>query len=583
MLAASLALGGCLLITPLDDFENAPDTSAGMSGSGGSSGDAGAGFGGVPNGEGGTVDGIAGEGGRQTGGESGRIGGEAGAPTAGSAGAAASGCRTNSECITAAVGEAARCRPDGRCVALKSGACPLAYGKFENDNAIYIGAFGPLPEDDPSRLVSIRVMDFAREEFSGNVERGLPGPDGERHPIVMVVCNSSTEALVLDGMDHLANEVGVPAVLATIQPGHMLSAFDEFEEHEIFYLNPGGATRNVVKLDDDDLVWNLLGQPSDLAPVYAELVRGLETYIRAERAFPDTQPLRVAHVTTSDAFNTELSVFVGQELEINGELASDNDMANYRLFSVLLDDSDPDRTATAIGNAVREFQPDLVISTANEAFTRGALERIELAWRESHGDAPRPYYVLSPFNAGDMDAVKALITAVLGLGPSGIETDPFANLRFVGIEAAGAVDKSLQRDYETRFGAAGIDKGNFYDAFYYLAYAMYAAGPGPDLTGPAIRVGFQRLLAGPSFEVGPRPIPDVFDELEPKNSSIELIGTLGPPDFDLNGGVRIDTGSVFCIERNGDTLNKVVDALRYDRTSREFDGEFPCFDGFPPP
>jgi hypothetical protein len=582
-LVAPLALGGCLLLTPLDDFENAPKGGAGSgnddAGGAGQAGESGAGN---ASGEAG-ADAVGGAGGSQAGGEGGSAVGKGGGTTAGAAGAEPTGCRTNAECITAA-GGAARCRPDGMCVALKTGDCPLAYGDFADDDAIYIGSFAPLPNDVPGSSTVVQAQRLALEEFSGSVEQGLPDATGKRHPIVMIACDSGTTEQVLGAMDHLANRVDVPAVLAMIQPGDMLQVYEDFAEHKIFYLNPVGATRNVVELDDDGLVWNILGQPSDLVPPYLELVSALEAHIRTQRGLGD-EPIKVALVTTTDAFNAELANLVGDELEING-LPVSEDTEHYRLFRVRLDDPDETETPAAIGDAVRAFKPDLVISTANETFTRspGVLERIELDWRLTHGDAPRPFYLLSPYNAGDMDYVKSLVGAIMGLGPNGIPVDATANLRFVGIEAAGPIDKKLQNEYAIRLGEdfpnAGADSGNYYDAFYYLAYAMYAAGAGPELTGPRILSAFQRLLAGPSFDVGPTQIPYVFDALEPEDSSIELVGTLGPPNF--FNGIRVDAGSVFCIERDGDELKKVGDALRYNRTTREFDGDFPCFEGFPP-
>lgn len=576
--ALSLALGisGCLLITPLEEFENAPAKAdageAGKPATGGSD------AGGQAGSDGGTPGSHAGQGGAPG------DGGVAGTPadsSAGEAGATQTGCRTNLECVEAGAGEPYRCHSNGSCVRLKTNECPLAYGEYEDPHAIYIGSFAPLPNGAPHTSAVVYAERLALDEF--NREGGLPGPDGERHPIVMVVCDNESSDGVLEGMNHLANQVEVPGVLSMLLPADMQEVFESFKQHEIFYLNPVGATRAVVRLKDDDLVWNILGQPSDLAPVYVELVRLLEVHVRRLRALADTDRIRVALVTTTDAFNSELAAYVAEDLQINGGLAIDDE--SYRAFTVVLDDPMPERTATAIGDAVRDFKPDIVISTAGRPFTQpeGVFERIEAHWGLSHdSETPRPFHVLSPFNAGDLDHVKALLIGLIN--PGGTPTDALANQRILGIEAAGALDPTLQNRYASRllaaYSGAAPDSGNYYDAFYYLAYAMYDAGAGPNLTGPDILDGLNSLLTGPSYDVGP-PIQNVLDALD--RSSIELNGTLGPPDFDLDGGIRVDSGSVFCIERSGNLLNKSPDALRYNRTSREFEGDFPCFDGFPPP
>lgn len=578
VLSLSLAVGGCLLITPLDDFENATPA-AGKAGRGGSSGNDAGGEAGYGDAAGGSP---AGQGGVPSeGGESG-VAGSMPAGAGGEAGATPSGCRTNAECVEAGAGEPYRCHSDGSCVRLKTNECPLVYGSFEDPHAIYVGSFAPLPNGAPHTSAVVYAERLALDEF--NRDGGLPGPDGERHPIVMVVCDNESSSSVMAGMTHLADQVEVPGVLSMLLPADMQAVFTNFKQHGIFYLNPVGATRAVVRLPDDDLVWNILGQPSDLAPVYVELVRLLEIRLRTQRALADSDRIRVALVTTTDAFNSELAAYVAEDLEINGGPAT-TDEEHYRAFTVTLDDPEPDQTAAAVGDAVREFKPDIVISTAGEPFTKsqGVFERIEANWLMTYDDqTPRPFHVLSPFNAGDLDRLKALLTGLIN--PGGEPTDALANERVLGIEAAGALDPTLQNQYASRllaaYRGATTDSGNYYDAFYYLAYAMYGAGAGPNLTGSDILGGMNSLLTGPSHDIGP-PIQDVLDAID--RSSIELIGTLGPPDFDLDGGIRIDAGSVFCIERSGNLLNKSPDALRYNRTSRELEGSFPCFDGFPPP
>jgi hypothetical protein len=568
LIGLSLALAGCLLVAPLDEFEKSA-ASAGKSGkAGGSGGEPGGG--GAGTGEGGAPSAGSGAeaGDSSTVGEAGRgSGGEAGAP---------SGCRTNVECIVGGGSEPYRCRSDGECVRLKTEECRLTLGDIQDPDAIYIGSFAPLgvnPEDNDV----VPAESLALTEF--NRDGGLPGPDGKLHPIVMVFCDNDTEEQVLAGMDHLANDVQVPGVLAMLLPDHMQAVFEQFEEHGIFYLNPVGTTRTVADLDDDGLSWNLLGQPSDLAPVYAELVRLLELHIRAQRVLEEDL-IKVALVTTTDPFNSELANYVTEELEINGAPTSENDDEHFRIFTVVLDQ--PLEDQLAIGDAVREYRPDLVISTAGLAYTRpqGVLQRIEMRWLETEGaEVPRPFHVLSPFNAGDMDYVIQFVSALMGL-PDSTPTDELANERFVGIEAAGALDQRLQNQYADRLRGvdsnADVDTGNYYDAFYYLAYSMYAAEKLPSLTGADIRFGLGRLLTGPSYNVGP-PIAEVYEALRPENSQIKLIGTLGPPDFDMNGN-HIDSGAVFCIQRSDDALGKFPNALRYDRSRRRFEGDFPCFE-----
>jgi hypothetical protein len=78
-------------------------------------------------------------------------------------------------------------------------------------------------------------------------------------------------------------------------------------------------------------------------------------------------------------------------------------------------------------------------------------------------------------------------------------------------------------------------------------------------------------------------ISDVFSALRVADS-IELYGTLGPPDFDPNTGTKYAVGSVFCFADAARTAVLHVDVLRYDRDLGNFGPEevFPCFPNFYP-
>ena len=78
-------------------------------------------------------------------------------------------------------------------------------------------------------------------------------------------------------------------------------------------------------------------------------------------------------------------------------------------------------------------------------------------------------------------------------------------------------------------------------------------------------------------------ISDVFAALDDADG-IELVGTLGPPDFDPTTGTKYAVGSVFCFEEASRMAALRVDVLRYDRDLGNFgaDDVFPCYSGFYP-
>jgi hypothetical protein len=549
----------CMLVAPLED---PPELGPGASG--------------------GT--GAESQGGQSGAGDTGNVGGSSGTGkggSAGSAGADPTGCASNAECVELGAGEPYRCRPSDReCVALKTSECPLAYGDAQDPNAIFFGVFAPLSADRPDLNSLVWSHLLARDELSGDNVGGLPGgPSGSRRPLVMIVCNNDP-SVVEESVRHLADDVQVPALLATLLPGDLRRAFETHRDRDIFFLSPIAATRILVDQDDDDLIWSMLGQPSDLAPAYNELLALVEDYVKSTRTEAATRHLKVVLVSSTDAFNDELRNYVEPALRFNGNLSAMTNRTNANYLSLTIE---PDADLREVALEIAGFEPDIVISVAGEQFSQaaGIAETIELEWGLAVPGKERPYFILSPFNAGNLAPLHNLIEA-MAWGDLGF--DPLAYRRYVGVSVAGAEDKTLQNSYASRllprFEDALTDTGNYYDATYFLAYAMVGAGTAEPLTGPDIARGMRRLLEGQTFDVGPMDISDIFGALENAGTTIELQGTLGPPDFDGESGVRYAVGGVFCFEETGQMATLHVDVLRYNRMLGNFNGEFPCFSGF---
>jgi branched-chain amino acid transport system substrate-binding protein len=547
---------GCLLVSPLEKYTGA---------SGGSPGE-----GGAPS-----------------------IGKEAGAGVGGGVPDGSRGCTSNKECSRADADLPNRCRPaDGVCVRLRTDECPVSFGDANDPNAIFFGAFASLESaTPPADTAVVRAHRLALEELSGDSAAGLPGgPRGTRRPLVMIVCDNH-RAVVDKGLSHLADDVQVPAVLATLMPGDLLRGFEAHRERNMFFLSPVGATSTVVNEDDAPpggerdsagLIWTMLGQPSDLAPAYARVLSLEENYAKK---LPDVgeRPLRVALVTTTEAFDSELANAVAPLLRFNEKSAAENG-DRYQGFTV--DPADPNLEET--GRRIVNFRPDIVISTAGSVFTQsgGILATIEVLWEDNStvdvGTVGRPMYILSPTNAGDLNGVQTLMKNLI---EGGRGREPDANRRFIGISGAGAEDKTLQNAFASRLGTrfqnVNVESGTYYDSLYFLAYAMYGAGA-PPLTGPAIAGGMLRLLQGQRYGVGPDDINSVFEALD-DGATIELDTTQGPPTFNRATGTRIDDGSVYCFENSPTAgLRLRSEVLRYHHESGELTGGPFCFPGFFP-
>jgi hypothetical protein len=305
----------------------------------------------------------------------------------------------------------------------------------------------------------------------------------------------------------------------------------------------------------------------------AELV---EPYLRSVRGL--TRPIRLAMLRGTDAFGLELSSLVASELAWNGKSVTENG-SNYQGYTF------DELTTPEIVDKLLDFVPDLIVSTAGDEVTHlntGLVWDLDTKWKglvkstQEEPNPPLPFYILSPFNAGASDSVIKLFEAEA----SGSDQKPWE--RYIGITAASAANLTLQNDYavnvRAKFMGADPDTGNFYDAYYFLAYAMYAAHVN-DPRGADIARGMHRLLEGDPYNVGFADIAKITAALKDEDSTIELNGTLGPPDFDKKG-IHVDPGSVYCFLDGGSGVTYFPDALRYDRAAGMFDGSFPCFTGF---
>lgn len=502
-----------------------------------------------------------------------------GEPDAGTTGGApatttATGCTTNADCVSAHLGEPYACLTPGKdCVQLKTEACPLVFGDFQHENAVYFGAFLNVPATSPLSQMSTLNVRLAVDEFNGSVG-GLPGgPLGKLRPLVAVVCRND-QTLIEDGAAHLIDDLGVPAVLS-----HLSSELNKrfFVDHaidkQILVMNPGFADNTLTSLSTDGLFWHVIGDIRDVGPAYVPLLARVESYLAA------TEPLRVAMLVSKRYVEQSIAETITPSLRFNGKSVTENG-ADFFSASVTALADDPTTDYAPVVASLLEFRPHVVIAITREEFVSKILPALEGGWTSAAKDQVRPFYILPTALSGNLDLLN-----YVGLD-SGDNTSEAKRKRFVGVAPASAEDLTLYDQFMVRFRTAnpyfqnpgGFE--NFYDAVYLLADAMFAAGSVAKLSGPDIARGMQRVIAGNvSIDIGPMTIADGFSALA-AGGNIRLNGTMGPADFDPGTGSRRGNGSVYCIQRSGSKLSFAYDVLRNDKSTQTLSGTFPCFAGF---
>lgn len=471
---------------------------------------------------------------------------------------------------------------EGRCQLLKSNQCPVVIPtvrsalneSLQSYEAIVLGAYAFVPA---TSLVGIQTRNY--ELVVNDFFREINGIGSPRRRAVVVVCNYQVEHQtdLLASAGHLIDDLKVPAILGGLPAADLQYVFDEKgQSGDVFFLAPNYADDTLVNYEDDGLIWHMLSGAEMLGRSYPPLLDLSVTHLLNNGALADGEDLRVALVTATDErFLNDLGTSIFQNIRFNGKTAAQNAAGDPPAFvpvattSIYTDDQ-ADQTQTI--NAILELKPHVVIAaTANEMF-RTIIPEVERRWPEAADSQARPFYLLSPFLYNTGSDLRTL------LGNSTVRR------RMVGINWPSAEDRTLYDTYQSRFNqaypdVAGQSEGreNFYDAAYYLLYALAAARD--RTSGGSIRDAMGRLVSGDpvrdSYSIGVG-VSATLATLSPPAKRIHLIGAMGPPKWDVNSGSREDFGSVFCVGADG---RERVDVLRYDEETEELVGAFPstCF------
>ena len=373
-------------------------------------------------------------------------------------------------------------------------------------------------------------------------------------------------------MDHLIEGLQVPAVVSALNPPELKEMFNtKGLPNNVLFMSPIDADTTLTTLPDNGLLWHMLPEGRDLAPGYVSMVREVEKYLRVQRGLDASEPIKVALVEARFQFLLDVGSELRDVLVYNGDVSVDDNEANGH-FLGLRTDSAAEVARPDVLQATDDllaFQPDIVISLGTEE-SLGLIQDVDARWAPTLG--PKPFYLVSPMVFGQ--------TALVDLEA--------AKDRLFGVNFAGAEDPTLydelQRNLELEYGdIPGMDgKENFYDAVYYLMYAIAAAGDQGELGGREIKAGLARVInpsSAQTFPVGPDAVPEALAYLTSPNSEIALEGTLGPPDFNTVTGARRGLPSYFCVEDG----ERIQDALRYDRETGAVTGTQPCIPDFPVP
>jgi hypothetical protein len=482
----------------------------------------------------------------------------------GGGGMDAGGCKSTSECLDDPANFGPTACIAGACVALTNGStCPLVVPSDVEDlddalrsagEPIILGAFGPLSSS--LHTATTRNYDLAFTEFNQKTG-GLVGQDGRRHGIVGVICATTSERPELDtSRDFLVETLKVPGIVPALFADDLQYVFERKREETLeppFFVSPLDSDSTLERgFPDGGLLWHLLPSGEQVALAYKPLLtRVLDSLALAE-------PVRVALITTEDirgaADMGAVIVDADNGIQFNGETALENGADTFLSISIRTTDEASD-LATKV-EALLAFQPHVIISATTDEFFASFYSPFEEQWNDATGMAPKPFYLFSPYHFQG-PGLNSKLTAL--------------RTRAAGVNSAAAPDPALYTSYLSRFRTAYSEvmnpegRENFYDAPYFLIYSVAASiTRTPRLRGQDLLDGMKAITeSGMRIEIGPMQIPTALNTLS--TSTIRLEGTLGPPDFNANGGRNVP-GSVWCIDSS---LKYRSDVLVYDSATGE--------------
>lgn len=448
------------------------------------------------------------------------------------------GCASNEQC--AVFGDDYACPARGRdCQSLLSeaGECFSAHRDRAASSALtleevaVIGSFATQRSDSlPERLLQL-----ATEEL--NATGGVPGAQGPL-PVWVVVCQDGLDTLP-GAMSHLIDDLGVRALLASLDPRVLREAFErQAADVDAFFLSPFNAWGTVQR---SERLWYLLGGASDLFPAY----QGVLDSVAAEVVDGTGAEPRVAALVADDELpDVQLAEAILGSAELGGVPLAALPDARFARFSLPNDETQ--RQASL--RALVAQRPHVILAFASRLHAGSdpvareqAVAEIEALWPPGE---LRPFYVLSPRNYRS-EALAALVSV-----------SPDWSERIVGINFESGVDDGLADALEQRFSARFREgDGNLipslYDGIYYLSYALSAVATD---AAPSLGEAFRRLSAdAPRVDVGPGPGGiDLAFALLRERRAFALHGVGGPPLFDPDAHFRPGGSQVYCL-RSGDT------------------------------
>jgi len=468
-------------------------------------------------------------------------------------------CTTNQECVVRAAGQPAICRKDkNTCAPLLSADCQNVYGDFKSDDAIVLGSILSIKGTNASSgQAELNSALLALDDFANTIV-GLPGAaDGKPRPLVMVECDDSADTTIAQrSATHLVTDIGVPAILGPDSSGLCTAVINNVTiPNKVLLVSPAATSATLTGISQ--YFWRT--SPSDNIQAVP-----LRLSVGEIATAASLSTIKLAILYKNDSYGSGLFTAVSSALQINGSPVGDpKNAGNFKPVQYAADGSD---LSTAVAQVVG-FQPNIIaIFGTNEGISSG-LDAIEQTWPGGTTPPPRPYYLIS--DGGEVQELLDEISKSGNVRTRVRGTVPGTNNSL--FQAFSLKYSGKYGSFPNVFGQAGS-----YDSAYLLAYAIASLGSGATVDGTGISNGMKKMVGGAAIDVGVGQMQTAVNTLM-GGSAIDINGSSGPLDFDVNAHEAPSDIDVWCVVIDGQGNPSFQDSQRsYDSKTGQMVGTYKC-------
>ncbi len=458
-------------------------------------------------------------------------------------------CATNADCIGAHGANWICRRSDKTCQGLITDDCQTVLGSdnlLDDDTSLFGALFAINGANAATGKGELYALKMAFNDFAPvNGLPPVPGSSKRRQVSVLVCDDSAANDVALRSVTHMTAELGIQGIIGPSWSGPTINFLTKQSVPAgALVIGAGTTSPDLTNLQKNGLFFRTCESTALEAPPIARLAADVETELEKQPALAGK--VKIAVASKGDSFGKGTTQVLLQSLTIGGKPATDPANAGNFLQLDYGNPADPTTDPlkyTETATKLVALAPQIIIIIGTSEAPSNIMGVVEQQWPAG---VRKPYWLYSHSQVS-----SAIVNQLKNSDPAGE-----LRKRVMGVTFGSLTPAYLQ--FRSNFSASqpadvspdSIFANTAYDAFYTLVYAATAAGGNP-LTGANLAAGIGSLVPpGPPINVGPGDLQQALTSLG-NGQRVDLVGTSGPLDFNLQTGDVAQENQVWCIPGDG--------------------------------